>query len=397
MNIYNSALLISEDENISVNAVLLFYIWPLEIVYSVDYLREMMIQAFFVASLFHFLVWIKDNRGASFIKAILLIVLCSMAHSGMVGVLIGYICGIIGFNRGYCLKAEKTLFNIYKEVSPDVVFCDFSCYGSLLKKIKKHNKGIKIISFFHDIEVNYEKNRMKNESILYYFSKKSAYSQEKKTIKYSDKIICLNDRDDSELKRIYGRKSDYQLPVFLEDRFIQTNSENVDGDYFLFVGSLFNPNLDGITWYSKEIAPFLNKKTIVVGKNFETVKDIIGENNIEVIGTVDDTSQYYYGATAVVMPIRYGDGMKVKTAEALMYGKTVVGTEEAFEGYSIVDGKEGFLANTSIEFINILNNTNFKKINLYSRELFKTRYSLESSEKLIEKMIDNLLTEEEKK
>lgn len=37
----------------------------------------------------------------------------------------------------------------------------------------------------------------------------------------------------------------------------------------------------------------------------------------------------------MVMPIFSGSGMKVKTAEALMYGKFLIGTKEAFEGYEI--------------------------------------------------------------
>lgn len=42
--------------------------------------------------------------------------------------------------------------------------------------------------------------------------------------------------------------------------------------------------------------------------------------------------------------------MKTKTAEALMYGKTIIGTKEAFEGY-VLDEKAMKLCSNAQEFI----------------------------------------------
>ncbi len=51
---------------------------------------------------------------------------------------------------------------------------------------------------------------------------------------------------------------------------------------------------------------------------------------------MDKTDVYYYKHAAVILPIKYGAGMKVKTAEAMMYGRTIFASDEALEGY---DGK----------------------------------------------------------
>ncbi|HSF13623.1 MAG TPA: glycosyltransferase, partial [Erythrobacter sp.] len=50
-------------------------------------------------------------------------------------------------------------------------------------------------------------------------------------------------------------------------------------------------------------------------------------------GAVDDLSPWYAGAALVIAPILSGSGMKTKVAEALMHGKRVAGTSEAFVGY----------------------------------------------------------------
>ena len=64
----------------------------------------------------------------------------------------------------------------------------------------------------------------------------------------------------------------------------------------------------------------------------------------------------YTNAYGVIMPIFLGSGMKVKTTEALMYGKAIIATDEALTGYSI-DGIDGiYKCNSAEEFIDAINN-----------------------------------------
>ena len=60
---------------------------------------------------------------------------------------------------------------------------------------------------------------------------------------------------------------------------------------------------------------------------------IDNSKNVEIHDSVDDLSVFYERANIVVCPLFYGGGMKVKVAEALMYGKKIIGTELAFFGY----------------------------------------------------------------
>lgn len=64
--------------------------------------------------------------------------------------------------------------------------------------------------------------------------------------------------------------------------------------------------------------------------------------------------------------------MKVKTAEALMHGKTIVGTKEAFEGYETNTPGIFFECHDKNEFINAINKLLSQKhlYNADSRELF---------------------------
>ena len=315
--------------------------------------------------------------------------ICSVGRSN--NKLSQFIRSFYGNLRGMNKKAEKRIINYFKEINPEYVFCDFSAFGTLIKKMKKINKNTKFISFFHDVDSDFEWNRVKNDSFLFlpfYFS--SLY-QEKRCIKYSDKLVCLNKRDFNRIKEKYNCTCDYVLPVSLHDEFKSSVEQKgkINESYFLFVGAVFPPNVDGMIWYDKNVAPFLKHKTKIVGRNFETLKDKFTSTNIEVVGSVEDLSSYYQNALAIVEPIRYGNGMKVKTAEALMFGKTIIGTNEAFEGYEITNEKEGYMANSSDDFINILNNNNFDLFNESSRKLFEDIYSYDANAKIINQIFND--------
>lgn len=115
------------------------------------------------------------------------------------------------------------------------------------------------------------------------------------------------------------------------------------------------------------------------------------------IGGVNSLQNYYNIASAVVMPIFIGDGMKVKTAEAFMYGKTVFATNEALEGYD-VKGIEGIhICNTAEEFINSLNNEHRYGFRQEVRDAFLDRYCTRAWENVFSDYLAEKIESWEKK
>jgi glycosyltransferase involved in cell wall biosynthesis len=102
------------------------------------------------------------------------------------------------------------------------------------------------------------------------------------------------------------------------------------------------------------------------------------------MGFVEDVSELYGRADCVAIPLLSGGGMKIKTAEALMHGKYIYGTNEAFVGYDIDYDSVGGLCDTAQDFINAINRQIDKDIpafNDYSRKIYLEKYSMQSSEK----------------
>ena len=86
-------------------------------------------------------------------------------------------------------------------------------------------------------------------------------------------------------------------------------------------------------------------------------------------------------ADIMVLPIFKGSGMKVKTCDSLMYGKNIVATPEAWEGYELDCSRAGGNCETAQQFIDCINGFSANprpRFNAYSRHVFLEKYSEES-------------------
>ena len=116
----------------------------------------------------------------------------------------------------------------------------------------------------------------------------------------------------------------------------------------LFVGGFgHDPNVDAILWTVREIMPRIwdadpDIKLRVVGSNATKEVMELASDRVILEGFVpDETLQKIYASSRVVLvPLRYGGGIKGKVVEAMRYGLPVVTTETGAEG---LDGIERFV------------------------------------------------------
>ncbi|MFD2703144.1 glycosyltransferase [Paenibacillus shunpengii] len=148
----------------------------------------------------------------------------------------------------------------------------------------------------------------------------------------------------------------------------------------LFVGG-FNhkPNYDGVIWFLNEVFPQVKRsipeiRLHVVGSN--PPDDIKERQNdsILVTGYVSDEEleRYYESCSVVVVPLRFGAGVKGKVVEALQYQVPVVTTSIGAEGIFEAD-KVMIIADAPEQFAN-------EVIDLYTDESKWNAYSATSGE-----------------
>ena len=234
------------------------------------------------------------------------------------------------------------------------VWLDGSNLGRLAAAIKRRIPAIKVFTFAHNVEARFFLGGVRHRPGPRALAVLAAnYAAERQACRHSDQLIALSKRDSDLFGRIYGRTADSILPMAIEDRGPPGDPGQAgSAPSLLFVGGAFYANLHAMRWFAKHVAPRLAVRTIVVGRGFEAYRDELeAGGRIEVIGGVDDLTPYYAAASAVIAPIFDGSGMKTKVAEALMHGKSVIGTSEAFAGYEAVEAAVGRRCDTAAEFI----------------------------------------------
>jgi glycosyltransferase involved in cell wall biosynthesis len=239
------------------------------------------------------------------------------------------------------------------------VFIDGSNLGMLARTIKHRFPHVEVITFFHNVEARFFYGALRKTRTLHAAAVMIAnYLAERSSVRHSDKRICLSERDSHLLRRLYGRSATHVAPIALHDRAPEGPgaSDPPAEKFALFVGGMFYANEAGIAWYAEHVAPKIGMRTCVVGHGTEALRDRLElHENITVVGSVSSLADWYQRAHVVVAPIFDGSGMKTKVAEALMYGKRVIGTPEAFSGYEDLAQQAGEVCQSAEEFAVAIN------------------------------------------
>lgn len=208
----------------------------------------------------------------------------------------------------------------------------------------KKNTSAKIIYFGHDLHYlremrNYE--LTKNPSLLK--SSDDWKEMEFGLFKNADIIHVVGSYEQSILQKELPNHIVRNIPLFTYENAYEQQTDIKPFDErkdLLFVGG-FNhtPNYDGIVWFIEEVYPSIKKRLVdvklyIVGSN--PPDDLIAKSSDDIIitGFVSDEEleNYYNRCRLVVVPLRYGAGVKGKVVEALYYQIPVVTTSIGAEG-----------------------------------------------------------------
>lgn len=286
------------------------------------------------------------------------------------------------FNESYGLTfgLRRKLEGILAKEKFSLAFIDSSLYGQTVQRL--HQLEISTLVFYHNVENDYYRSKYQiSHNPLDFLMSKYIRSNESKSTKYGTKLITLNQRDSKGIEREYGRKADLILPTSFPKKEMREESFSQCEEYSLFVGSNFFANQEGISWFIREVAPHITIQVWIVGSICKFIQRKFGITlpaNIKLLGIVDDLDQIYQNASCVISPIFSGSGLKTKSIEALAFGKTLLGTNEAFQGIECDPFQIGSLCNTAEEFIKELNAINItKKVNEHALRFFENNFSHE--------------------
>ncbi len=300
-----------------------------------------------------------------------------------------------GWIDGLDADAAREILEIIEAQSIAEVFIDGSNLGTLAASIKVTRSDIRVTTFFHNVEARFFWGSLRLRKSLRALAVLLVnYLAERRAVRWSDRRICLNERDSRQLRRLYGQGATHLSPMAVEDKLpanVVATHDTLREPYALFVGGAFYANREGIRWFVEQVVPRIRIKVCIVGRGFEDLRDCLAvPDRVEVIGPVEDLAPWYLNAALVIAPIFDGSGMKTKVAEALMFGKAVLGTSEAFSGYEEIIGTAGQVCDSADQFVAAIEKGKWSRVGCDPtlRVIFLQRFSNDALRLRYEKIFD---------
>lgn len=194
-------------------------------------------------------------------------------------------------------------------------------------------------------------------------------------------------KDSSKHLTIYTYKSLFESQVGKEKKDL------------LFVGSGHMPNRDAITWFIDNVMPLINENISlnIVGSICKVI-DVKPNNRVNLKGFVSDEelTNLYSNSKIVIIPLRYGAGVKGKLIEALYYNSTVVTNSVGIEGTTLTQNDiclvEGFDPKAWADTINELYMNNEKQIYYMekAKEYINKHHSYENEKNRVKEVFKDI-------
>lgn len=292
----------------------------------------------------------------------------------------------VTYRRYRAWKKLKIDFGQY-----DFFVMDFTKLDYVLKRINPD----KLIVRVHNVEsefvcVEYSKGFSAEGEIL----KKLTPIREKKLVHAARELVFLTSKDRSRMQELYGGdQHSTVIPVCVTEKQYEKGKKTDDTVSLLYTGSLnFSANIQGILWFINKVCPKLKVNYSLTVAGYRPTEELLrvpSENpKVQIVDTPETMTPYFESADLVIAPVFDGAGMKVKVAEALSFGKPVLGTNHAYIGYKISDRNNSFVANSVEEFAEQINYFGSlpveqrEEIKDKAYELFRSHYSISTSASL---------------
>lgn len=209
-----------------------------------------------------------------------------------------------------------------------------------IDKIKKLTNA-KIVYFGHDLHYVREQRQYeieKNPDLLR--SIKQWKVVETDLFIKSDEILTLSSDEKAIIEQETGKNNVHVFPALYYSSFPKPVTNFGERQHLLFIGGFAHkPNVDAVLWFANEVFPAISKvlndvKFLVAGSNPPQEIMSLNSDKINVLGYISDETlhELYQSVKLVVIPLRYGAGVKGKIIEAIYNGVPYVSTRFGIEG-----------------------------------------------------------------
>lgn len=226
--------------------------------------------------------------------------------------------------------------------SADIIDLQWQEQGTLIPLLRVLNPSARIVCTFHDVlSQRFDRSRDAATSVSrrvrWAWAAAQARHTERQILRLADAVVVLSEKDRCLLPVVADKVHVVTPPLGTAARTVETRAA-VAGE-ILFVSYLARwENEEGLLWFLSKIWPKVKESVPearfrIVGDGIRpTVRQAADLQGVELLGFVTELEPLYEQASAVVVPIRLGAGVKFKVVDALVAGIPVITTNVGAEG-----------------------------------------------------------------
>jgi len=233
----------------------------------------------------------------------------------------------------------------------------------------------KTVLLTHDIEMRVNRqNALMERNLFRKLAKVRRWLVEQReeitAYKRARRVLALTGRDAAAVRKLRGaavaaaeagdgspemRDGVGVLPVGFDTSIYQKREEGRDPRDVLFMGELrASFNQDALDYFVRRVVPHLDdvadiRITVVGGDLPPHLEYFARDPRVEVTGRVPDVRPYLARTSCLVVPLRFGGGLRIRILEAMMAGAPVVCTRVAIAGMEFEPDRDFLLADKPVD------------------------------------------------
>ncbi len=296
---------------------------------------------------------------------------------------------------------EKQLEIICKKKNFDVVVFESIFVAPYLPIIRKNSKAVcvlrqhnieyKIWETLAELETRYL--RKKYLTLLASRLKKYELSQ----LNHFDGISAITETDKQILTEGGCRQPIEVFPFGIHTDKLLINTSHLEMPSVFHLGSMdWMPNQEAMRWFIQQVWPDIHLRHpdlhfYLAGRNIPPAFfDYDKQNNIHVIGEIEDAIGFMNEKAIMVVPLFSGSGIRVKILEGMALGKCIISTHLGVQGIDAIDGEQFLIADSAGEFKTkmeylLKNPAEISRIGLNAAQLVRERYN---NKTIVERKLD---------